>query len=217
MRRRFLTYANVMSTTAVVIALTGGAYVAWAVERNSIESQHIVNGEVKNQDLDAGAVESGNIKNKEVKTNDLADDAEIANARAVDGSSIKQVSWKAPNNTTYQKLFSMRGLTVHAHCSDGMDRVTLRVRSNVDESILGIGALNAKTFGGSEGDAVMFPGVDNEFNQGDEEFIPIDDSVSVFTYGRGPDANPVVTGTFLANQWAGGGGECTVVGTVVGN
>jgi hypothetical protein len=194
-----LTYANVMATTAVIIALVGGAYVAYALERNSVESQHI--------------------KDHEVKTRDLARGATIANARAVDGSSIKQVSWEAPNNTPFagQKLFSIHGLTVHAFCSDGEDKVYLRARTAANNSILGIGALNAKTYGGDEGDAIMFPGIDNDFDSGpgEEAYVELDDTATVMSYGNGGDSKPVVTATFLANQWVGGGGECKVVGTVV--
>jgi hypothetical protein len=195
--RKRLTYANVMATTAVIIALTGGAYVAYALERNSVESRHI--------------------KDHEVRTRDLARGATIANARAVDGSSVKQISWDAPNNTPFagQKLFSIHGLTVHGFCSDGEDRVFLRARTDTNNSILGIGALNAKTVGGNEGEAAMLPGVDNEFDSEEEHFVPIDDTATVMSYGNGADSKPVVTATFLANQWMGGGGECKVVGTVV--
>ena len=45
-----LTYANVMATLAVFLAFAGG--VAWALQRNSIRSRHIVNGQVKDRDLD---------------------------------------------------------------------------------------------------------------------------------------------------------------------
>jgi hypothetical protein len=197
-RLRRLTYANVMATAAVIIALTGGAYVAFALERNSVRSRHIVNGQVK--------------------TRDLADGAKIDEARSVDGSSVKQISWDAPNNTPFagQKLFSVRGLTVHAFCSDGEDRVYLRARTNTNNSILGIGPINAKTVGGSEGETAM-PGVDNDFDSGpgEEAYVEIDDTATVMSYGNGGDSKPVVTATFLANQWAGGGGICKVVGTVV--
>ncbi len=44
-----LTYANVMATLAVFLAFAGG--VAWALERNSVKSRHIDNGQVKDQDL----------------------------------------------------------------------------------------------------------------------------------------------------------------------
>ena len=201
--RAGLSYANVMATVAVIIALTGSAYVAFALERNEVKSFHI--------------------KNREVKTEDLAKNATIGNARKVNGSTIRQISFTAPNNTPapptpYKRLFRLNGLTISAHCSDNEDRVYLKAETSVDGSILGVGALHGKTYGNVSGDntALMFPGVANVFDSGDPQFAEIDDSASVLTYGNGPDAKPVVTATFLANQHAGGGNECKVVGTVIG-
>jgi hypothetical protein len=48
--RRHLTFANVVSVIALFVAL--GLGTAWAVERNSVESKHIVNGEVKSADVE---------------------------------------------------------------------------------------------------------------------------------------------------------------------
>jgi hypothetical protein len=47
--QRHLTYANVMSTVAVFLALGGG--IAWALANNSVKSKHIVNGQVKAVDI----------------------------------------------------------------------------------------------------------------------------------------------------------------------
>jgi hypothetical protein len=44
-----LTYANVMATIAVFLALGGG--IAWALKSNSVKSRHIKDGQVKLQDL----------------------------------------------------------------------------------------------------------------------------------------------------------------------
>jgi hypothetical protein len=49
--RRRLTYANVMATLAVFLALGGGAYALTKLDRNSVRSRHIVNGQVKARDL----------------------------------------------------------------------------------------------------------------------------------------------------------------------
>lgn len=196
------TYANVMATAAVVIALTGTAYVAYALENNSVKTWHIDNGHVRTEDLGKQAV--------------------IGRARRVDGSSIRQISFRSPADSDptpppeWKRLFRINGLTVHAYCPDpAEDQIFLRARTNTDGSIIGSGALNAKTYGGSEGEAIMFPAVDNIFDENEENFLEIDDSVTVLSYGNGGDAKPVVTATFLANQYAGGNGRCSVVGTVV--
>ncbi len=54
--RSGITYANVMATIAVFLALGGGAYAAFKLPKNSVRSKNIVNGEVKTVDLGAGAV-----------------------------------------------------------------------------------------------------------------------------------------------------------------
>jgi hypothetical protein len=47
--RSKLTYANVMATVAVFLALGGG--IAWALANNSVKSKHIKDGQVKTDDL----------------------------------------------------------------------------------------------------------------------------------------------------------------------
>jgi hypothetical protein len=48
-----LTYANVMASIAVFLALGGG--IAWALKSNSVKSKHIKDGQVKFQDLNDAA------------------------------------------------------------------------------------------------------------------------------------------------------------------
>jgi hypothetical protein len=46
-----LTYANVMATIAVFIALGGASYAAFHLPKNSVKSKNIVNGQVKQADV----------------------------------------------------------------------------------------------------------------------------------------------------------------------
>lgn len=62
-RGTHLTYANVMATVAVFIALGGGAY---AVSLDSVKSKHIVDDEIKSQDI-----RDGRIKGEDVKDDNL--------------------------------------------------------------------------------------------------------------------------------------------------
>lgn len=52
--RSHLTYANVAATLALFLALTGG--IAWALERDTVRSKHIVDEQVKGADVDEGSL-----------------------------------------------------------------------------------------------------------------------------------------------------------------
>jgi hypothetical protein len=89
--RARLTYANVVSSIALLFALsTGGAYAA-----NTVFSTDIVDGEVKNADIGGNQVTTTKIKAGNVFLSDLAPDAvdgskvldgAVANADLADGS-----------------------------------------------------------------------------------------------------------------------------------
>ncbi len=62
LRARF-TYANVMSTVAVLLALTGGATaIALSLPKNSVKSKQIAKEAVKNSDIAKGAVTGDKVK-----------------------------------------------------------------------------------------------------------------------------------------------------------
>src|SRR4051794_2912450 len=60
--RARMTYANVMATIAVFVALGGSSYAAVKLPRNS----------VSNEQIRAGAVRSSEIKDRSIRTSDLA-------------------------------------------------------------------------------------------------------------------------------------------------
>jgi len=66
-----LSFANVMSMTAVMIALGGTSYAATAA-RNSVNSAAIKAKAVKNSDLGDSAVTSGKVKNGSLRSQDFA-------------------------------------------------------------------------------------------------------------------------------------------------
>jgi|tagenome__1003787_1003787.scaffolds.fasta_scaffold20604183_1 hypothetical protein len=79
--RSRLTYANVVATLALLFALgTGGAYAANTIGSSdvideSLLSQDIKNGEVKDTEIAPDAVNTTHIKNGAVKADDLANDS----------------------------------------------------------------------------------------------------------------------------------------------
>jgi hypothetical protein len=71
-----LTYANVMATIAVFLALGGGAYAAAKIGSNDIkngavESVHLKDGDVGNDDLAKNAVGSGKVRNGSLLNEDF--------------------------------------------------------------------------------------------------------------------------------------------------
>jgi hypothetical protein len=72
--RTYLTYANVMSTIAVVLALGGAtAIAAGHLGKNSVTSKSIKNGAVKTADLKNGAVTNAKVGDGAVKGANIAD------------------------------------------------------------------------------------------------------------------------------------------------
>jgi len=61
--RSKLTYANVVATLALFVALGGSSYAAIALSNNSVKSRHIGKGQVKRSDIGRNAVSSGKVKN----------------------------------------------------------------------------------------------------------------------------------------------------------
>ena len=84
MRKPRITYANVVSTMALCIALGGVSYAAVKLPKNSVVSATIKNGQVKNADLGKNAVTSAKIKDGTVANADLG--SGIDGAKLGDGS-----------------------------------------------------------------------------------------------------------------------------------
>jgi hypothetical protein len=74
--RNHLTYANVMSTIAMVLALGGAtALAAGHLGKNSVTSKSIKNGAIKTADLKGGAVTNAKLGGDAVKGANIADGA----------------------------------------------------------------------------------------------------------------------------------------------
>jgi hypothetical protein len=71
-RRLRLSYANVMSTLAVMIALGGTCYAAFSLPNNSVTSKKIKNGAVHTSDLGNAAVTGKKLANNAVSTPKIA-------------------------------------------------------------------------------------------------------------------------------------------------
>jgi hypothetical protein len=68
-----LSYANVVATLALVLALGGGTvYAAIKLGKNDVKSKNIANGQVKSKDLGKNAVKSAKVKDGAIQEGDLA-------------------------------------------------------------------------------------------------------------------------------------------------
>jgi hypothetical protein len=67
-----LTYANVTATMALVIALSGGAYAAVTLPRDSVGAAQIKTGAVGPSELRTGAVRSRDVHNRGLEVRDLS-------------------------------------------------------------------------------------------------------------------------------------------------
>jgi hypothetical protein len=69
--RSKLSYANVVATLALFVALGGSSYAAGALSKNSVKSKHIGKGQVKRPDIGRNAVNSGKIKDFSLSATDF--------------------------------------------------------------------------------------------------------------------------------------------------
>jgi hypothetical protein len=70
---RHLTYANVVATVALFVALGGSSYAAIKLGKNSVRSQNIAPRQVKRSDIGTGAVTSAKIEDYSLLPRDLKD------------------------------------------------------------------------------------------------------------------------------------------------
>ncbi len=74
MLRKRLTYANVMATLALFVALGGSAYAVNTVRSSDIVDNEVYSADVRNDDLAGGGLTSGDIANGAMTTLEIKDD-----------------------------------------------------------------------------------------------------------------------------------------------
>jgi hypothetical protein len=194
--RSHLSYANVMASIAVFVALGGGAYALAKIGPKQIKKGAVKTGKIHNGAVTAKKVKNDTLTGKQINESTLGT---VPNAAKVNGSQVIQISYRQPEGPARQTLFSLGGLTVTASCPAGPE-VVLDATTDTNGSIIGIS-------GG--------PGVDDTFDVGEHQIAPLDDYQGDLSYGRGPTGSPEVSAVFLANKFS-GTNVCSVVGTVTG-
>src|SRR4051812_36856412 len=91
--RKRLSYANVIATVALFMALGGVSYAATVAAKNSVRSSSIKNGQVKTADLAKNAVTSVKVKDGALAAADLSAGlkADLNDAATVGGKSATQL------------------------------------------------------------------------------------------------------------------------------
>ena len=104
-----LSYANVIATVALFLALGGGAYAAFHLPKNSVGSKNIKKHAVKAKHLAKGAVKTAAVKKKaitggkvkpdtltgkQIKESSLGKVPKATNSDKVGGSIVKQISYR---------------------------------------------------------------------------------------------------------------------------
>ena len=128
--RRKLTYANVVSTIALILAVGGGAVFAAnkiganGIRKNAIHSFHIKNKQVKRQDIAGGSINSHKVSNdsltgKDVKEATLGEVPTAADARTVNGITERVVQGSQPDPTGANQVVGQGGLVALLSCTGG--------------------------------------------------------------------------------------------------
>ena len=165
--REHFTYANVLATLALFIALGGSSYAALTLKNNSVRSKHIKNGQVKKADLGSNAVTAVKVGNGSLLAEDFGPGQLPAGPRGLKGDkgdkglkgdkgvpgSLSPVSsgyvpmTAATGTGTTVNLLTIGPITYSANCKDngaGQFRLEIRIASTEAGAIAAsrIGHLN---------------------------------------------------------------------------
>lgn len=128
--RHTITYANVVSTLALVLAMSGGAVYAAGkiggndIRKGAVRSKQIRNRNVKRQDIAGGAINSRKVSNntltgKDIEESKLGLVPSADDARTVNGVAERVVRASEAQTTAASQLLSEGGLTVLLSCAGG--------------------------------------------------------------------------------------------------
>lgn len=128
--RRRLTYANVVSTIALVLAVGGGGVYAASkigaqgIRKNAIHSFHIKNKQVRRQDIAGGSINSRKVSNesltgKDIKEATLGLVPSAQDARTVNGITERVVRASQADPSGATQIVGQGGLAVLLVCTGG--------------------------------------------------------------------------------------------------
>jgi hypothetical protein len=115
--RSHVSYANVMATVAVFIALGGTSYAVSQLPRNSVGAKQIRTGAVGKSELGRSAVRSKHIKNRSIAVHDISPAAR-SSLRGKQGPA-GPAGPKGPAAATYGVVVKSNGDYLHARAVSG--------------------------------------------------------------------------------------------------
>lgn len=213
-----LTYANVMATIAVFIALGGGAWAisigrndvgAREIAKNAVGSSELRNDKAKGKDIlesSLGTVPNADRANRATTANQ-ADSATTAdNAAAVEGNIVRRVA-HASGNVTDQPVLDLAGLQLDVTCTGGSE--DLEATSTVPGGEISGFYEDAGANDASFAEDDFGPGSTVDVNNGTNS----SDNVIEIRY-TGGDGRVVVAN--LVTEDVIGGNDCLVSGFAIG-
>ena len=210
-----LSFANVMATTAVFIALGGGAYAATQIPNNSVGTKQLKNSavttpKIKNSAVTTPKIKNGAVTGAKINLATLGKVPRAANADTVGGQTIKGFGQTVANGTTTQQtVLSLNGLTLTLSCGTGeptVQAIAAVTGSFMRGTKIGISATPTAPVGTSTATA----------NTPVTVFAPTDARGSLVlhyltTAGHRVDVNAVVDDTHTINNFNG----CLLEGTAI--
>jgi hypothetical protein len=137
--RRQITYANVVSTLALVLAMGGGAVYAAGkiggdqIKKGAIHSFQIKNSQVRRQDIAGGSINSKKVSNESLTGKDIKEDTLglvplAQDARTLNGATLRTVRVSQGDGAGSANVLSVGGLSASLSCPGGT--ATLNVRGS---------------------------------------------------------------------------------------
>jgi hypothetical protein len=244
--RNRLTYANVVATLALMIAVAGGtAYAA-----NTVFSSDIVNGEVRTADIsDANGVRSVDVRNDNLTGGglgsvDIANDSlsglDIAestlqgvDAGTVGGLQGRKINFQVPAGTGPTTVLDLAGLRITAECQNFGDFLDVKAFTSKNGASVyyfaGTGAFADDTNSQQDIDSDMYANglfnvgttlqIDNATPHGGAPGgAPGDNSIGTLNYSA-PDGSVVVAHLALDEVRSSDGNvdHCGLTGTAMGS
>ena len=110
--RTHLTYANVIATVSLFVALGGSSYAAVSLTRDSVRTGHIKNGQVKAVDVADGSIRMADMNKSDVSEMKNRDEVRVTRLRGAETSFVQQAN-------EVVELVGQVSVTPPAGCSGG--------------------------------------------------------------------------------------------------